>query len=151
MVNKLIGYVVLVAVIILLIFVILFNQSQHALTKKSLAAEVVRSTGLQMQIANAAELRKKEDAARSEYINQLELSKNEIELLRTDLANSRKRLSIGASCSGVSKTASAGGAKTATATLDAAAERAYLRLRGRIAEQEAWIGLCFKTVNAGEL
>ena len=150
MVNKLIGYLVLVAIVIVLIFVILFSRSQHALTKKSLADEVARSTGLAIQITNAAALREKEDASRAEYIKNLRAAKNEIELLRNDLADKRKRLSIRASCSGVPKADSASGAEAVTATLDPVAERAYLRHRELIAENEEWVGLCFKTVNAGQ-
>jgi prophage endopeptidase len=148
MVNKLIGYLVLVAIVIVLVCVILFNQSQHKLTKKSLADEIIRSTSLEIQITNAAALRKKEDVARAEYIKNLKAAENEIELLRDDLADKRKRLSIRASCSGVPKADSAGGVEATTATLDPIAERAYLRHKERIADVEAWIGFCFKTVNA---
>jgi len=148
MANKLIGYLVLALVFVALLAAVFVTRSQHGLTKEKLTKEVVRSTELDIEIKHVAAQRKQEGAARTELLRQLRVSKDENETLRNDLADKRKRLSIGAVCPRVPEASSAGRVETVAATLDARAERSYLRLRELIAENEAWVGMCFKTVNA---
>lgn len=146
--KTLIVYLVLSLVFVVLISALFVERSQHGLTKEKLTNEVVRSTELDIEIKHVAALREQEGAARTEMLKQLRVSKDENETLRNDLADKRKWLSIGAVCPRVPEASSAGRVEAVAATLDARAERSYLRLRELIAENEAWVGMCFKTVNA---
>ncbi len=146
--NRLISYLVLSLVFVVLISALFVERSQHGLTKEKLTKEVVRSTELDIEIKHVAAQRNQEGVARTELLRQLRVSKDENETLRNDLADKRKRLSIGAVCPRVPEASSAGRVEAVAATLDARAERSYLRLRELIAENEAWVGMCFKTVNA---
>lgn len=146
--KTLIVYLVLALVFVVLISALFVERSQHGLTKEKLTKEVVRSTELDIEIKHVAAQRKQEGAARTELLRQLRVSKDENETLRNDLADKRKRLSIGAVCPRVPEATGGGRVEAVAATLDARAERSYLRLRELIAENEAWVGMCFKTVNA---
>lgn len=146
--NRLIAYLVLALVFVALLSAVLVTRSQHALTKEKLKNEIVRSTTLDIKIKHVAALREQEGAARTEMLKQLRVREDEIETLRNDVADKRKRLSIGAICPRVPEASNGGRVEAVTATLDARSERAYLRLRQLIAENEAWVGMCFKAVNA---
>jgi len=95
----------------------------------------------QLQEWNASE-----SANRSDYLQQLKDAKHEIQNLERDLANNTKRLSVNAICPRLPQAESTGGVTEQTAELSSDAERTYIRLREQIAEQEAWISLCHKTV-----
>lgn len=146
--NKLIAVLVVVLVFVALLSALFVTRYQHALIKDKLAGEIERSVGLDVKIKHVAALREQEGAARTELLKQLKVSKDEIETLRNDLADKRKRLSVGAICPGVPEASGGGRVEAVAATLDARAERAYLHLRELIAENEAWVGMCFKLVNA---
>lgn len=122
-------------------------QLQDAANRQ--AAAEVRAAVSEAEVDRLAEQRRQEAANRSEYLSQLQGARDEIAGLERDLRDSRYRLSVGAECSGgagVSGPGSAGGAEAPTAELSASARRAYLDLRERIAEVEAWVALCHSTV-----
>ena len=146
--SQLVAILVIAVVFVSLLSAVLVLRSQNALAKEKLTNEIVRSASLDIEIKRVAALRELEGAARTELLKQLRVSKDEIETLRGDLADKRKRLSIGAICPRVPEASSSGRVETITATLDARSEQAYLRLRELIAENGAWVGMCFKTVNA---
>jgi len=148
--SQLVAILVIAVVFVSLLSAVLVLRSQNALTKEKLTNEIVRSTSLDIEIKRVAALRELEGAARTELLIQLKASEDEIETLRNDLADKRKRLSIGAICPRVPEASSSGSGRVeaVTATLDARSERAYLRLRELIAQNEAWVSMCYKTVNA---
>lgn len=146
--SQLVAILVIAVVFVSLLSAVLVLRSQNALTKEKLTNEIVRSTSLDIEIKRVAALRELEGAARTELLIQLKASEDEIETLRNDLADKRKRLSIGAICPGVPEANNSGRVEAVAATLDARSERAYLRLRELIAQNEAWVSMCYKTVNA---
>lgn len=146
--SQLVAILVIAVVFVSLLSAVLVLRSQNALAKEKLTNEIVRSTSLDIEIKRVAALRELEGAARTELLIQLKASEDEIETLRNDLADKRKRLSIGAICPRVPEASSSGRVEAVTATLDARSERAYLRLRELIAQNEAWVSMCYKTVNA---
>ena len=146
--SQLVAILVIAVVFVSLLSAVLVLRSQNALAKEKLTNEIVRSTSLDIEIKRVAALRELEGAARTELLIQLKASEDEIETLRNDLADKRKRLSIGAICPRVPEAGSGGRVEAVAATLDARSERAYLRLRELIAQNEAWVSMCYKTVNA---
>ena len=146
--SQLVAILVIAVVFVSLLSAVLVLRSQNALTKEKLTNEIVRSASLDIEIKRVAALRELEGAARTELLIQLKASEDEIEALRNDLADKRKRLSIGAICPGVPEANNGGRVEAVAATLDARSERAYLRLRELIARNEAWVSMCYKTVNA---
>jgi prophage endopeptidase len=148
MTDRLITYGIFAAVVGVLLTAIYILNIQNDYAEMERDNAIVRSVGLDARIKMIEKLRAQESEARSDYLQKLQASDDEIETLRNDLADSRKRLSIRASCPGVPKTESTGGTETASAVLDADAERTYLRLREQIAKTEAWAAMCHKTVLA---
>lgn len=137
-----------VSVVILSLVVVIVSQANQikGLNHK-VQEKISENAGLQLLHDRVVEQHRIETINREAYINRIRAAENEIETLRDDLSDSRKRLQIGAVCpSGVPEAGGPGGDTGKAAKLDASSERAYIRLRKRIAEAEAWIDLCHATV-----
>lgn len=86
------------------------------------------------------------DIARTEYLNKLEASKNEIDTLRNSVNAGATGLRVKASCPKQTAIAYTAGTKAAAPELDRAAEQDYYALLEGIRAVEARYSLCIKTL-----
>lgn len=147
--GKLYAFAAIVLVVLLAYVKYQNLQIELGQVRASLAASDQKLVAAQNNLATVRFERDAEAKARAVYLQQLRASQNEIETLGRDLADGRRELHIGAACTArLPKADDTGRVEATTAVLDARAERAYLRLRQRIDEVNAWAAMCHETIAA---
>ena len=139
-------YILLGALIASLLLLVYVQELKHDAAELRATIAENRKAAAEASLSEMVKQRDSESANRIAYLQQLEVAEHEIETLERDLDANRKRLSVRATCPRVPEAKSTRGTEEQTAELTPEAERNYIRLRKLIADQEAWIDFCHRTV-----